>query len=170
LHQAIGRRLLALGVGAVLSVVLIPVGVGALLHSLSTRETIQPSRFVPVAPQKIYDSRPGLGPNDDGVEGAVQAGDSIDVQVAGRGEVPQEAVIAVVLSITVTQALGAGYVQVYPTGLSKLGATSNLNIDYAGQTIANQRQVRRRVPRHPRRVRPQRRRPSRWSPQRPPQW
>jgi hypothetical protein len=33
---------MALGLGSVLSVVLIPIGVGALVHSLSTREAVQP--------------------------------------------------------------------------------------------------------------------------------
>ena len=96
------------------------------------------SRFVPVAPQRILDSRPGLGPADDGVSGVVPAGGSATVQVTGRGGVPSSGVTAVVLNVTVTEALGAGFVQVFPTDMATLGASSNLNIEFAGQTIANQ--------------------------------
>ena len=45
---------------------------------------------------------------------------------------------AVVVNVTATAATGAGFVQVIATGGSTgLGASSNLNVEQAGQTIAN---------------------------------
>lgn len=96
------------------------------------------SRFEPVAPQRILDSRPGTSPADDGVNGVVSAGGVIEVQVTGRMGVPSLGVTAVVLNVTVTESLGAGFVQVFPTGLGTIGSSSNLNVEQVGQTIANQ--------------------------------
>ena len=62
------------------------------------------------------------------------AGDTIEVQVANRAGVPANA-SAVVLNVTVTGALGNGFVTVYPCGAAR-PTTSNLNFS-AGQTIPN---------------------------------
>lgn len=96
------------------------------------------AKFVPVAPQRMLDTRVGQGPGDDGVKGIVGAGGLIEVQVTGRMGVPSTGVSAVVLNVTVTEALGAGFVQVLPAGSGTVGASSNLNVERAGQTIANQ--------------------------------
>ena len=133
----VARRDLNVWRGCVLCVMLIAVGL-SFVGSGAVAAAVEGSRFVPVSPQRILDSRPGLGPVDDGIVGAVPAGGSITVRVTDRGGVPSAGVTAVVLNVTVTEALGAGYVQVFPTGLATLGASSNLNVEYAGQTIANQ--------------------------------
>lgn len=96
------------------------------------------SRFVAVTPQRILDSRSGQGPADDGVVGVVASGEVVDVQATGRMGVPLSGVTAVVLNVTITEALGAGFVQVFPTGVGTVGSSSNLNVEYSGQTIANQ--------------------------------
>ena len=96
------------------------------------------SRFVAVTPQRVIDSRPGEGPSDDGVSGLVNAGEIVEVQVAGRMGVPLTGVSAVVLNVTVTETLGAGYVQVFPSGPVTIGSSSSLNVEFTGQTIANQ--------------------------------
>ncbi|MFW5469527.1 GmrSD restriction endonuclease domain-containing protein [Knoellia sp. CPCC 206435] len=59
------------------------------------------------------------------------------LKVAGRGGVPVTGASAVVLNVTVTQATRAGWMQVYPTGQSAVGSSSNLNVEYTGQSIAN---------------------------------
>ena len=57
--------------------------------------------------------------------------------VAGQGGVPASGASTVVLNVTVTQATRAGFVQVFPTGQATVGSSSNLNVEAAGQTIAN---------------------------------
>jgi hypothetical protein len=44
---------------------------------------------------------------------------------------------AVVLNLTATEPAGPGYVQAFPNGRAQLGASSNVNIERAGQTIPN---------------------------------
>jgi hypothetical protein len=89
-----------------------------------------PLAYVPLAPTRLLDTRTAIG----GHHGQVAARHAIDVTVTG-GSIPTDA-SAVVLNVTATQPLAAGYVSVYPTGAS-LPTASNLN--YAkGQTIANQ--------------------------------
>ena len=41
---------------------------------------------------------------------------------------------ALLLNVTATETLGPGYLQVYPTGAAGRAASSNLNIERAGQT------------------------------------
>ncbi|MGE0139932.1 MAG: hypothetical protein AB7R77_19130 [Ilumatobacteraceae bacterium] len=66
----------------------------------------------------------------------MQAGTSMDVQVAGRLGIPGNAV-AVVANVTAVDASGPGYLQVLPTGQAAVGSSSTLNVDFAGQTIPN---------------------------------
>ena len=57
------------------------------------------------------------------------------VTVAGNGGVPTAGVSAVVLNVTVTAPIAAGYVTAYPTGQSRPIAS---NVNYAGsETVAN---------------------------------
>jgi hypothetical protein len=75
-----------------------------------------------VTPARILDTRDGTG----GVTGAVAAGGTVDVQVAGRGGVPASGARAVILNATVTQTAGDGYLTVFPAGTARPG-TSDLN-------------------------------------------
>jgi hypothetical protein len=96
----------------------------------------QPPSFGSVVPARLLDTRPG-GSTIDGVGngGDIRGADSTTpVQVVGRGGVPLDAT-AVALNITVTGALGTGYITVYPCG-SAQPLASNLNYQ-AGSTIAN---------------------------------
>lgn len=90
------------------------------------------ARLVPVAPTRVMDTRSGVGVT----AGARAPGSVVTLPVSGRGPVPATA-SAVVLNVTITQSAGPGYVQVFPTGRSALGASSNLNVERAGQTIPN---------------------------------
>jgi hypothetical protein len=62
-------------------------------------------------------------------------GQTITLQVSGRGGVPATGVSAVVMNVTVASPTAAGFVQVAPTPVNR-GAHSNLNPE-PGRTIAN---------------------------------
>jgi protocatechuate 3,4-dioxygenase beta subunit len=64
------------------------------------------------------------------------AGNSIPVAVLGQRGVPAAGVSAVVLNVTATEASAAGYITAWPEGARP--TTSNLNVETADQTIANQ--------------------------------
>jgi hypothetical protein len=87
------------------------------------------SRFTPLAPARIVDSRVGLG-----AAKALVGPTGIDVAVWGRGGVPSGAK-AVTLNVTVTGSATAGSVTVWPSGLA-LPNTPNVYYS-SGQTICN---------------------------------
>jgi streptogramin lyase len=87
--------------------------------------------FTPLTPARILDTRSGLG----AAARPIGSGAAIDVQVAGRGGVPDDGVAAVVLNVTVTEPTGWGYLSVYPSG-GQRPTVSNLNFT-PGQTVAN---------------------------------
>lgn len=89
------------------------------------------TRFVPLAPVRLLDTRTGLGapaarPGFGGV---------VDLQVGGAAGIPADAV-AVVLNVTATDSAGPGFVTAWPSG-GRLPLVSNLNLERAGQTVAN---------------------------------
>jgi hypothetical protein len=88
------------------------------------------------APQRLLDTRPGESTADGQFAGAgaVGAGTSIRLRVAGRVGVPANAT-AVVLNITATEPQAPGFATIYPRGTDRPIA-SNLNFT-AGQTVAN---------------------------------
>jgi hypothetical protein len=90
------------------------------------------AKFAPVQPQRILDTREGLG----AAKSKVPPRGSLRLEVLGRGGIPAGGVSAVVLNVTITQTSGGGFVQAFPTGLSTPGAFSNINHTGAGQTIA----------------------------------
>lgn len=90
------------------------------------------AKFVPVQPQRVLDTREGLG----APRAIVPARGSVDLAVLGTAGVPRSGVTAIVLNVTVASAGGAGFIQVYPTGQSAPGAFSNINTTSRGQTIA----------------------------------
>lgn len=91
------------------------------------------SRFVPVSPTRILDTRSGLG----APPSKVNPNASIDLQLTGVADIPSSGVTAVMLNVTATQATAPGYIQVFPTGQAAIGASSNLNVEYVDQTIPN---------------------------------
>lgn len=91
---------------------------------LSTATT----RFVPIAPQRVLDTRAdGAGP--------VCAGSSVEVPIAGIAGIPANAT-AVALTVTATETAGAGFVSVGPAGVDPSG-TSSVNVSAAGGSRAN---------------------------------
>lgn len=94
--------------------------------------------FTAVAPARILDTRDGTG----APVGPLGQGGRLTLRVTGRGGVPNSPdVAAVVLNVTATEAAAAGFVTVWPAGGSRPGVSS-LNLDRAGQTVANQVTVR----------------------------
>ncbi|CAB4891991.1 unannotated protein [freshwater metagenome] len=98
--------------------------------------------YHPLTPDRIYDTRPSIahpsGINSAGVPIVTSpAGGFTDVQILGRGGVPDAAgdVLAVVVSITVTGPSSGGYLQAYPSGAAA-GISSVVNFA-AGQTVPN---------------------------------
>jgi hypothetical protein len=93
------------------------------------------SRFVPLPPARILDTRPGAGPT--GYTGGEPGpGTTLVVPVAGRGGVPNAGAAAVVVNVTGTEAMAPGFVTVWPGGAGRPTA-SNLNLEGAGQTRPN---------------------------------
>lgn len=107
---ALGLSLLAAG------------GAGVAATSLvSAQDPVTPTEVVTVTPYRILDTRSGIG-----ASGQVGAGQSIDVQMAGVGPVPANAV-GVVLNLTGTQVSAPTFVTAWPTGLDR-PTTSVLNL------------------------------------------
>ena len=86
--------------------------------------------LAPLTSARVLDTTVGQG-----ATGPVAAGGTVALQVLGVGGVPSTGVGAVVLNVTVTQPQGAGYLTVWPDGVSRPLA-SNLNFT-AGQTVPN---------------------------------
>ncbi|MCU1399341.1 MAG: hypothetical protein JWN62_2450 [Acidimicrobiales bacterium] len=84
-------------------------------------------RFIPLTPTRLLDTRTGGTP--------LAAQKSTDLVVTNVGGVPSAA-SAVVVNVTATDALDAGYVTVWPAGIAR-PVVSNLNISHAGETIPN---------------------------------
>jgi hypothetical protein len=107
---ALGLSLLAAGGAAV-----------AATSMVSAQDPVTPTEVVTVTPYRILDTRSGIG-----ATGQVGAGQSIDVQMAGVGPVPANAV-GVVLNLTGTQVSAPTFVTAWPTGLDR-PTTSVLNL------------------------------------------
>ena len=91
--------------------------------------------FNPIDPVRILDTRVGLGVWEQR-EGPLGAGQIIELDVTGVGGVPESNVGAVVLNVTVTNAVAAGFVTVYPC-VKDRPLASNLNFP-TGVNVANQ--------------------------------
>ncbi len=85
------------------------------------------SAYVPVSPYRILDTR-----SSQGLSHRVSAGETFTLTLT---DVPPTA-SAVVLNVTVDGSAAAGFVTVYPTGVPR-PVVSSINVDGAGQTIAN---------------------------------
>ncbi|MET7394506.1 S8 family serine peptidase [Dactylosporangium sp. NPDC005572] len=88
-------------------------------------------KYVPVDAARILDTRTGNG----APVAKIGPGGTLHLQVTGRGGIPASGVTAVVLNVTATNPTTAGYLTVYPTGVTRPTA-SNLNFP-AGWTGAN---------------------------------
>ncbi len=110
----------------------------ARIHSITATDGLAPvasygptgvrcrSKYMPLTPQRVFDSRSGTKPT---------AGASVIVPVVGQGGVPAGDVTAVVVNVTAVEAQDAGFVTVWPSG-SPVPDSSNLNLR-AGETAPN---------------------------------
>jgi hypothetical protein len=93
------------------------------------------TKFNPLAPRRILDTRPGASINysgaKPGIDGVVSVPIPTDLSPRGSAFIG-----AVVLNVTITDATAPGYVTAYSAS-SALPNASNLNVSYPGQTIAN---------------------------------
>jgi hypothetical protein len=87
------------------------------------------SRFVPIEPTRILDSRVGVGGRTLGGK------DSMSLRVAGVGGLPSSGITAVVMNLTVTDPTAFGYVTAFPSDVGQ-PQVSNLNFS-PGQTVPN---------------------------------
>jgi hypothetical protein len=90
-------------------------------------------RYRPVAPAtaRILDTRTDPGH-------AIALDETRKVAILGRAGVPSSGVRAVALNVTIVDAASAGWLQVIATGgTTPIGASSNVNVTHAGQTVAN---------------------------------
>ena len=87
--------------------------------------------FHPLSPQRILDTRTGLG----APAARLGPGGTVSLQVTGAGGVPASGVSAVVMNVTVTEPTAGGFLTVSPAGEPRPVA-SNLNY-VAGQTVPN---------------------------------
>ncbi|MCX5397154.1 peptidoglycan recognition protein [Streptomyces sp. NBC_00102] len=90
-----------------------------------------PKTFVPLTPQRVMDTRTGLGVP----KAKVGATGVVTLQVTGTNGVPATGVGAVVLNVTATSSTAVSYISVYPDGTTRTSA-SNLNV-VEGQTVPN---------------------------------
>jgi uncharacterized protein (DUF1501 family) len=92
--------------------------------------TTSGDRFTPLPPQRLFDSRTGVGVPT----GKLREGAPLAVQVSGRAGVPPSGATAVVLNLAVAQTESAGHVSVAPAGSKS--AVSNINYA-AGDIVPN---------------------------------
>lgn len=102
------------------------------LEGFFAAATTTAGSYVPLAPDRVTDTRSGSGfPNEGRPLGA---GSSLTVQLAGAGGIPASGAAAALINVTVTETTAGGYLTVYPAGTS-LPTASNLNW-VAGETVA----------------------------------
>lgn len=93
-----------------------------------------PPPVPPVSKQRILDTRPY--PLQVGYTGGKpSAGNTVTVQVAGRGGVPATGVAAVTMNVILTESTGSGFVTAWPSGQAQPTA-SNINVEGVGATIS----------------------------------
>ncbi len=88
--------------------------------------------YTPLNPARILDTRSGNG----GFSAAVGPGQTIDVQITGRGLIPTNGVSAAAINVTAVDAGGVGHLTVWPAGAVR-PETSNLNFDATNSTVPN---------------------------------
>jgi hypothetical protein len=120
--------LMAIGQSA--SAIASPAPGPAAATSVAAATPLVAGAVVTTGPSRIADSRDGLQ-----IPGWVSPLAAVPVQVTGRGGIPDSGVASVLVNVTVIWPLAAGYLTVWPSGMSRPD-TSTLNFQQ-GQTIAN---------------------------------
>ncbi len=121
--------------------IFIPTGgnivVDAMGYFMPLSEATAPAgRFVPINPRRALDTRPTEpGPVPAGwIAHRPNVGEAVRVEVPSGIGVPTAGVSALVVNVTATEPVGAGFLQAVPTGIAA-GQTSNVNYG-KGETAA----------------------------------
>jgi uncharacterized protein (DUF1501 family) len=77
-------------------------------------------RFIALAPERVVDTRSGLG----APSGPVGAGQTLAVQIAGRGGVPATGVLGVAVNVTSVNPTEPGFFSVFPSHSTATGSSS----------------------------------------------
>jgi len=85
--------------------------------------------FVPFTPHRLIDTRLVGGP--------LQVKTQRDIDLAGLAGIGPSAMSAMFMNVTLVDSIDAGYLQVFPTGLSTPGASSSVNVTGPGQIRPN---------------------------------
>ncbi len=93
--------------------------------------TAAAGRFVALVPQRVCDTRGGLG----GRLGPIGPGETRAVQITGVGGVPSSGVTAVAINVTSVNATESGFFSVFPSNVSATN-TSSLNL-VPGRAVPN---------------------------------
>jgi len=111
----------------------LPIGAGVVPHAAAASTLLAgSSAYQAVAPTRLADTRP----TEPAFGGFTRLSPNvIRVQVTGRAGIPAGATAAV-LNITGVNTPAPGFITVYPAGTA-LPTASNVNIDHAGQVMAN---------------------------------
>jgi uncharacterized protein (DUF1501 family) len=91
----------------------------------------RPGRFVALAPQRICDTRHGLGSE----RRPLGPGETLAVQVAGQAGVPASGVLAVAVNVTSVNPTEPGFFSVFPSDAAATGSSS-LN-PWPGRAVPN---------------------------------
>ena len=89
--------------------------------------------FVPVSPERHYDSRPNEAPIG---SSALAPGTSRSLQIAGKLSVPATGVLGVATNLTMTNTDGRGHLAIYPKE-PRPNPYSSVNSMFANQSVAN---------------------------------
>ncbi|MFT6291825.1 MAG: hypothetical protein ACJAR2_002432 [Ilumatobacter sp.] len=89
------------------------------------------AEFVAMSPQRIYDSRNGIG----GPAAAIGAGQTVKIQIAGEGGIPASGITAVAVNLTSIRPGANTFMTAYPTGQVR-PESSTLN-PRAGSVVPN---------------------------------
>ena len=131
--------------------VIVPIGVGGKVtlftnggahlladvagYFVDAAAAVRSGRYVSIAPRRVLDTRAASALNHSGPTPA--AGARVRVNPVTAAALPAGQVAAVAINVTAADSLAPGYVQVAPAGALVPGASSNLNVSRAGQTIPN---------------------------------
>ena len=101
------------------------------LGYFTTSGATSAGRYKPLNPIRLLDTRSQA-------PGRLAPRGSVVVPITASGGVPSTGVAAAVLNVTAVDATNPGFVQVIPTGgATAIGASSNLNVQRAAQTVPN---------------------------------
>ena len=112
-------------------------GRGGAIAARGTMNQVTPDprgEFTPLTPARVLDTRTGLGTSASGPR-LIGPGETLDVQIAGRGGVPASGASAVVFNATLASTSTTSWLAVFPAGGS-VPFVSNLNYS-PGSEVAN---------------------------------